>query len=409
MRALHLPGVSAGEDPPFRFPDKLPRSASIKFSHGPSFPEPQPPLPSPESQHTYLVRVLATALTRGELGWKETLEPSRCHPHGGAIPGHDVVGIIEQVCPPPPSETTPGKAKFSVGDHVWALLDFDRDGAAADFTIAYESELSLMPWSSSGEISREDWFERMATLPLSVLTAHQAFFIHGSLPVPETGSSLPTSTLSETPRVLILGAAGAVGLVALQLAKAHGFNAVATCSTASIPLISSLLDLSSKDQDAIYDYSQHTQTLPDFFVSNKIPPVDLVLDCVGLSQIRQVLLTLDPSLNTRIKRGGKFVTIVAPISAYGSDYEYGVQKQCVADGIEVKFFVVKPSGVELDELKKFIMSGKLRGQILGRTFELEDGVAAVLQAESWGRNGIGKTVIRVSREEEAYGAMQETT
>ncbi|KAJ9612947.1 hypothetical protein H2200_002888 [Cladophialophora chaetospira] len=387
MRALHLPGVPSGQKPLFSFPDKPPSPSHLTYTAA-DYPLPNPPASS--SEHTYQIRNLLTALTRGELTWEEILAPACFHPHGGAIPGHDVVGMIEKVIPASTSHADP---KFKQGDKIWALLDFDRDGAAATYAIAKESELSLAPKKpESEEISDEEWYERLATLPLSGLTAYQALFTHGNLP-------LPTTSPSTTPqkRVLILGAAGSVGLPTVQLAKAAGFSVVATASASSSHAIQPLLNPST---DTLIDYTAADYTsLPSSFHALALTSVDLVVDCIGGETLSSLLLTTTPPLSSIINPGSKVITIVAPIKVYRPTISAQITSNCANAGVDVKFFIVKPSGDELDVLGRWVREGKLKGHVHGaRVFDLEHGREAMEVTEARGRKGGGKVVVRIARE-----------
>ncbi|OAP65019.1 hypothetical protein AYL99_00991 [Fonsecaea erecta] len=391
MRAIHLPGVLSGQEPPFRFPSILPSPTDVEYTAA-NYPEPrvhQPTDFSTPKQHVYLIRVLLTALTRGELTWQEILEPARFHPYGGAIPGHDVVGVVDKVLTAFEVGSAP---KFSPGDRVWALLDFGRDGAAATYTLAYEKELSLVPCNpDSSAIAPHIWEEQLATLPLSALTAFQALYTHGRLPLPSP-QSFPLLTASSK-RILILGAAGSVGLPTLQLAKASGSPVIATCSSASAPLITSLVD---NITDTVVDYTAEAYTsVPSSFAAQNLPPVDLIVDCIGGDTLSTLLLTTTPALNTIINPGGRVMTIVAPIKVYGEETAKAIQRNCTNARVEVEFFIVKPSGEELDVLARWVMAGKLKGYVQ-EVFELDRGRDATEVVEARGRRGGGKIVLRVA-------------
>lgn len=381
MHALHLPGVPLQETPVFTFPDKPPPPSGLTFSSS-DFPEPQPPSADslPRSTPAYLIRVLTTALTRGELTWKETLEPSRFHTHGSAIPGHDVVGVIQKLYPST-SPTIP--PKFSVGDKVWALLDFDRDGAAATFTIALENEISLVPdQPSTLNVSLSQWHELLATVPLSGLTAYQALFIHGGLPP----SSLDVPPSDKSYRILVLGAAGSVGVPTLSLAHTAGFHVTAVCSSSSLSFVSDTLHADQLIQYPSRDFT----SIPEIFTKFSLEPVDLVVDCVGATLLLPILSNPNPV----IRDNGRVVTIVAPIEVMTAT---AAAQSRPAHDLSTKFFIVRPSGSDLDALGTLIAHHRLQMHI-DTVFQLEQGRQAMELVESRGRRKAGKVVIRVAED-----------
>jgi NADPH:quinone reductase-like Zn-dependent oxidoreductase len=132
-----------------------------------------------------LIRVRAAAITRDELEWPTDRLP--------AIPSYEVSGTV----------AASGNG-FDEGEEVFALTGFDRDGAAADYGIVRADYLARKP-------SRLSCIEA-AALPMPALTAWQALFDHGKLRAGE--------------RVLVTGAHGGVGHVAVQLARVHGATVV---------------------------------------------------------------------------------------------------------------------------------------------------------------------------------------
>ena len=130
-----------------------------------------------------LVRVHAAAITRDELEWPVDRLP--------AIPSYELSGVVEEV--------GTGVTDVAVGEEVFALTLFDRDGVAADYA-AVPSELL---------VGRPRTLEHAesAAIPLPALSAWQALFDHGRLTAGQ--------------RVLIHGASGAVGAFAVQLARAR--------------------------------------------------------------------------------------------------------------------------------------------------------------------------------------------
>jgi NADPH:quinone reductase-like Zn-dependent oxidoreductase len=135
-----------------------------------------------------LVRVHAAALTRDELEWPTDRLP--------ATPSYELSGVV--------AELGPDASEVEVGDEVFALTPFDRDGVAAEYALVPASLLAPKPLTL-------DHVEA-AAVPLAALSAWQGLFDHGRL---EAGR-----------RVLIHGASGGVGHLAVQLARARGADVV---------------------------------------------------------------------------------------------------------------------------------------------------------------------------------------
>src|SRR4051794_20970441 len=131
-----------------------------------------PPVPDPGEM---LVRVHAAAITRDELTWPTDRLP--------AIPSYELAGVVE-----------------ASGEEVVALTPFDRDGVACDYAIVPETLLAPKPTGLS--------HEQAAALPMPALSAWQGLVVHGGLKAGE--------------RVLVTGAHGGVGHVAVQLVRALG-------------------------------------------------------------------------------------------------------------------------------------------------------------------------------------------
>src|SRR5438093_4959772 len=127
-----------------------------------------------------LVRVHAAAITRDELEWPVDRLP--------AIPSYELSGVVAAL--------GPDVSDLAVGEAVWALTGFERDGAAAEYAVVPASFLAPKP-RSLGHLE-------CAAIPLAGLTAWQGLFDHGRLQKGE--------------RVLIHGAAGGVRQFATQLA-----------------------------------------------------------------------------------------------------------------------------------------------------------------------------------------------
>jgi NADPH:quinone reductase-like Zn-dependent oxidoreductase len=136
------------------------------------------PTPTPDPGEV-LVRVHAAALTRDELGWPTDRLP--------AIPSYELSGVAVES-----------------GEEVYALTPFDRDGVAAEYAVIPESVLAPKPAALS--------HVEAAAVPMGGLSAWQALFTHGRI---ERGE-----------RVIVTGASGGVGHLAVQIARSAGAEVV---------------------------------------------------------------------------------------------------------------------------------------------------------------------------------------
>lgn len=188
-----------------------------------------------------LVRVRATSVN--PVDWKQaagTYRPilTASFPF---VPGYDLAGEVEAI--------GPGVEGFTVGQRVHTRLSGKRAGANAELVCAGLDVLRPMPAGMD--------FARAAGLPLAGLTALQGLRDVGGLPM--SGA---------TQRVLIVGASGGVGHLAVQLAKAAGAHVTGVCSQRNAELVRRL------GAAAVIDYTQ-----PHAY--DGVAPFDLVLDCVG--------------------------------------------------------------------------------------------------------------------------------
>src|ERR687890_796278 len=157
----------------------------------------QVPLPSP-AIGDILLEVHAASFTPTELDWPSTWVDRAGNARPTPIPAHEVSGTVIAL--------GFGTTGFAVGDEVYGLTDWYRDGAAAGYVAVEARNLAPKPHSLD--------HERAAAVPLAALTAWQALFDHGGL---SAGQS-----------VLIHGAGGGVGVFAVQLARSAGARVIAT-------------------------------------------------------------------------------------------------------------------------------------------------------------------------------------
>ena len=158
-------------------------------------------LPVPQALHPgqIVIRTKATTVIRDSLTWPELYADPPAHM------GNDFAGIVIEV--------HRDEREFVPGDEVYGMTHADRGGAWAEYAVVTTEEANLKPQSLS-------WAEA-AALPLSALTADQALFVHAGLDV----------NAQQPKRVLVTGAAGAVGMFVVAFAAAAGNHVVAATSS----------------------------------------------------------------------------------------------------------------------------------------------------------------------------------
>lgn len=274
------------------------------------------PTPNPDSTE-HLIRVHNAAFCNGELLWAKNF-PTPETAHKVHVPCDDVSGTVV---------SSPASSPFVVGSEVYARTSYTRSGNARDYSIALTSELAFRPTKLS-------WVES-ATVPLSALTAWQALFVHAKL-TPPTGATASKQPVASGKRILITGGAGAVGMWAVQLARLTGAEVVATGSLDSFDFLKSLGASEVLDRNA---------NMKEWAESGK--KVDIVLDCVGKTALRDVWWT--------VKAGGVLMSIHQP------------PESVKPDGLDVDvknfFFIMEPNGPQLQQITNLINDGDFKVQI----------------------------------------------
>ena len=278
-----------------------------------------------------LIKVHAAGITPTEFTWSSTCTTKDKKDRFPIIPSFEVAGVVERVA----SDVS----DLAKGDAVYGLLNFWRDGAAAEYVAPLASDMAPKPESLD--------FVQAAAIPLSGLTAWQALFEHAQL--------------SQGSRVLIHGGGGGVGTFAVQLAKWKGAHVIATCSEEKTRLVSDL------GAEAIIDY---TQTRFDKVVGD----VDVVLDTVGGD-------TLERSWQV-LRKGGTLVSIVDDIS----------EGKATAFGVRGVSMLVHPSRNQLIEISRLVDRGKIK-PIVSEVYQLSE--ARVAYEKGLSGHNTGKTVLRV--------------
>lgn len=282
--------------------------------------------PEPEAAiNDVLVQVHAAGFTGDELSWPSTWTDRAGRDRTPAIPGHELAGVVTAI--------GYGTTGLSIGQRVFGLTDWYRDGALAEYVAVEARNLAPLP----GDVD----FTVGAALVMPGLTAWQGLFDHGSL---QAGQ-----------RVLVHGAAGVVGSMATQLAREAGAYVIGTGRAASrqVALDFGAQEFVDLDNDAL----------------ENIGDVDLVFDVVGGD-----IVTRSAQI---IRAGGTLVTITGPTDARPSN------------GRTVDF-VVEADRAQLNEIVRRMREGRLRTNI-GNVVALNDAIAAFNQTN----RPKGKTIVRV--------------
>jgi NADPH:quinone reductase-like Zn-dependent oxidoreductase len=282
-------------------------------------PDPRP------SINDVVVRVHASGFVNTELGWPSTWTDRLGRDRTPTIPGHELAGVVTAL--------GYGTTGLSVGQRVFGLTDWYRDGTLAEYSAVEARNLAPLP----GDVD----FSVGASLPISGLTAWQGLFEHGRL---RTGQS-----------VIAHGAAGAVGSMVTQLARWAGAYVIGTGRAA--------------DRQKALDFGANEFVDLDHEALEDAGKVDLVFDLIG-GDIGKRSARL-------VRAGGTLVSIVGPVEVRP------------ADGVAVDF-VVASDRTQLNEIVQRVRDGRLRTHI-GAVSALDAAVTALNSTE----RRPGKTVIRV--------------
>src|SRR5881296_3948248 len=262
-----------------------------------------------------VVQVHASGFTWDELSWPSTWIDRLGRDRTPSIPGHELAGVVTAL--------SYGTTGLSVGQRVFGLTDWTRDGTLAEYVAVEARNLAPLP----GDVD----FTVGAALVMPGLTAWQGLFGHGRL---QAGQS-----------VLVHGAAGAVGSMVTQLAREFGAYVIATGRAA--------------DRQKALDFGAHEFVDLDNDALEDVGGVDLVFDVIG-GDIQKRSASL-------IRAGGTLVTVVGPPEARP------------ADGLAVDF-VVESDRAQLTEIVQRVRDGRLRTNI-GNVATLDDAIAALNSTE----------------------------
>ncbi|MGR6913392.1 NADP-dependent oxidoreductase [[Actinomadura] parvosata] len=286
-------------------------------------------MPYPHAaENDVIVRVHAAGFTPGELDWPATWTDRAGRDRTPTIPGHEVSGTVV--------ELGYGTTGLTVGQRVFGLTDWARNGSLAEYTAVEARNLAPLAADLDHTVA--------AALPISGLTAWQGLFDHGRLTTGQT--------------VLVHGAAGGVGSIAVQLAREAGAVVVGTGRAA--------------DRDMVLDLGARAFLDLDADELGQVGEVDVVFDVIGGDVLRRSTELVRP--------GGTLVTIATPPTTQPKD------------GRAV-FFVVEPDRARLSDLAQRVRDGRLK-PIVGAVRPLSETAAAFARRH----RTHGRTIIQVADE-----------
>lgn len=268
-----------------------------------------------------LVKVHACGFTASELYWPVYTDRAG-RDRAPVIPGHEFSGTVV--------ELGYGTAGVAVGDEVYGLIDGYRDGGAAELIAIEARDVAPAPTTID--------HVQAASLPQAGLTSWQALFDHGRLSPGQT--------------VMIHGAAGAVGSIAVQLAKAKGLRVIGTGRS---KVESRVLELGA---DAFVDVEQDGW-------QDDVEATDVVFDTIGGDVLARSVGVVKP--------GGALVSVASPPPADRDD-------------IRAVFFVRDPDGARLAEIAQLVDEGRIEPQV-GGVYALADAREAFTAKSSGGIPG----------------------
>ncbi len=279
-----------------------------------------------------LVKIYATSINPVDWKVRQGAMKGRMEFKFPLILGWDVSGVI--------TEVGNDVKDFKVGQEVYAKPDITRNGTYAEYVAVKANEIAAKPASVS--------HEEAATIPLAGLTAWQGIFDHGKT---EPGQ-----------KILIHGASGGVGTIALQLAKWKGAYVIATSSTKNIEFLKEL------GADEVIDYQQQK-------FENELKDLDFVFDTIGGDTQKKSVAVLKP--------GGILVSTVMV-----EDEQPFKDKK-----IRIMRFMAQSEPEQLKQMADLIDSGKLK-PIVAQVFPLQE-IAEAQELNAKGHTR-GKIAIKVT-------------
>jgi NADPH:quinone reductase-like Zn-dependent oxidoreductase len=307
------------------------------------------PMPVPDlSKGEHLIKVNTTSPCSGELLWAKNY-PSTLDGGKTLVPCYDLAGVVV---------SAPAESPFPAGTKIWTRTTAWRTGNAREYTIAITSELSKKPQSLS--------WEETASIPLSGFTGYQALFDKGGLTPGWKSEDAKRSNASK--RVLITAAAGGVGVMTVQLAKAAGIGSIiAQTGTDNVEFVKRL------GATEVINYREQSLGA---WADTGAEKVDIVLDMLGGK-------TLEDCWKC-VKDDGVLLSI--------RDGEVATKRPMGKETVRAEFFVMEPHGWQLDEIADLVERAEVK-PIVDSVWKLEEYEKAFAIVE--GGHSRGKVIIRL--------------
>lgn len=327
MEAIRLHPNDGDPSSPYSEVNPAP-SAALIFDH-------EVPVPQPQKPGDLLVRIEATTVVRDALTWPETYHKEY------NILGNDFSGTVVSF------SGDPQHLLFKPGDEVYGMTAASRAGTWAQYAVVSAEEACLKPRSLT-------WAEA-AAVPLSALTAYQALFEKAGMVPPdfskisETLGSHSGDVRERKGRLLVNGAAGCVGIYAVQLGKLADLYVVAATRSG----VRDEEFLKQLGADEVVEYGDLIRTPREF---------EIIIDTVGGKGLETCW--------SLIGEGGTLISI----DSASYDFVQRHRNSGLAGGreaVKALFFIVAPSRTALEQLAKALDSGLLK-PFVARVMPLAD-------------------------------------
>ena len=256
-------------------------------------------MPNPHAaQNDVIVRVHAAGFTPGELAWEGTWTDRGGRDRTPSVPGHELSGVV--------TELGWGTTGVTVGQRVFGLADWNRNGTLAEYVAIEARNLAPLPTGVDHAVA--------AGAVISGLTAWQALFDHAHLRAGQTA--------------LVHGAAGGVGSIAVQLARQVGCRVIGTGRAA--------------DRDRALDLGVEEFVDLETDRLEDVGEADVVFDVIGGDILKRSIAL--------VRAGGTLVTTIEPPT---------IQPE---NGRAI-FFVVEADRSQLAELAQRLRDGRLTSNV----------------------------------------------